>query len=558
MILLIVFSFIAGVVTILSPCILPILPVVLSGSVATGKNRPLGIVAGFVLSFTFFTLFLSAIVKATGLSADILRSVSVIVILGFGLSLIIPKFQSAVERLFSKLANKAPSSGDRHGFFGGLLIGLSLGLVWTPCVGPILASIITLSASNSVNLGSFLITLSYSLGTAVPMLIIMKGGGNLLSKFPGLVKNTANIQKTFGVLMIVTAVAIYFNLDRRFQGYILDRFPNYGVGLTKFEDNKAVKEELEKLGKVGSDIRDLGSAFYPQAPELIEGGRWFNSKPLKLSELRGKVVLIDFFTYTCINCIRTLPYLRDWHEKYKDKGLVIIGVHTPEFEFEKNPENVAKAIKDFGLKYPVMQDNDYATWRAYDNRYWPAKYFIDRNGKIRSTHFGEGEYDQSEKTIQELLKEAGNLKEDMPIVNASYRIEANTPETYLGFNRIDNFSSPETIRENLTATYSIPGSLGKNQFAFGGKWIVKGEKAEPVGQSNLVFNYESKNVFLVMGSKNENPGYVNIYLDGKLLEKLEVSEYRLYDIVKLDAPGNHTLKLEFLDPNLELYAFTFG
>ena len=536
MFLLILFAFLGGVVTILSPCILPILPVVLSGTVGGGKRKPLGIITGFVLGFTFFTLFLSAIVKATGLSADHLRSVSVFILILFGLSLLIPELQKRMERFFSRISDGI-STGNKDGFSGGIAIGLSLGLLWTPCVGPILAAIITLAATSAVTLNAFFITLAYSLGTAVPMFIIMAGGRNLLNKAPWLSKNSANIQKAFGVLMIVTAIGIYFSVDRKFQAYILEKFPNYGVGLTKFEDNQAVKSELKKLETGENDsIGNLSDMFYPTAPELIEGGQWFNSEPLKLSELRGKVVLIDFWTYTCINCIRTLPYLKSWHEKYKDKGLVIIGVHTPEFEFEKNPKNVEMAIKDFGLEYPVMQDNDYATWRAYNNRYWPAKYFIDKNGKIRDRHFGEGEYDHSERTIQELLKEAGTLKEDMAIDNPSYSVESRSPETYLGSNR-------RTDDPNLS---------------YSGTWEVTSERAQPSKGATLVFNYEAKDVFLVMGSKNENVGKVKVYLDGKLVTTITVQEYKLYDLIKLSNPGRHVLKLEFLDSNLELYAFTFG
>ncbi|KKQ24661.1 MAG: hypothetical protein US40_C0014G0021 [Candidatus Roizmanbacteria bacterium GW2011_GWC2_37_13] len=537
MILLIFFSFLGGIVTILSPCILPILPVVLSGAVGEGKRKPFGIILGFVFSFTFFTLFLSLIIKITGISADILRNISVFVLFGFGLSLLIPKLQDLVEKIFSRLSGKAAVKVKGGGFFGGILIGLSLGLVWTPCVGPILASIITLAAANTITSSTILITLAYSIGTAIPMLAIMIGGRGLINKMPWLLSNTSRIQKLFGLLMVITAFAIYFNFDRKFQAYILDKFPNYGVGLTKFEDNQEVKNDLKKLSEKKEDsINDLRTTFYPASPELIQGGEWFNSKPLKLSQLRGKVVLIDFWTYTCINCIRTLPYLKSWHEKYKDKDLVIIGVHTPEFEFEKNPDNVAKAIKDFDLKYPIIQDNDYATWNAYNNRYWPAKYFIDKNGRIRSTHFGEGDYDESEAIIQDLLKEAGTIKSDMPIDNLDYSIDARTPETYLGALR---------RTENSDLKYF-------------GDWTVEAERALPKKGSALEYSYSAKNVFLVMGSNNGKTGIIKIYLDGKLINQIEVDNYRLYDIIKLKSSGNHLLRLEFLDSNLELYAFTFG
>src|SRR3989344_3432578 len=330
MLLLIIFAFIGGVVTILSPCILPILPVVLSSSLTGGKKSPLGVVTGFILSFTFFTLFLSLIVKSLGIPADSLRSFSIVVIALFGIGLLLPNFRTLLEKFFTYFSRFGPKGSGEAGFFGGVLIGASVGLVWTPCVGPILASIISL--------------------------------------------------------------AIFFNFDRKFQTYILDKFPNYGIGLTSFEDNSLIKDRLKNLRGDGINDEDMGKPMFNllddsgvNAPGLIQGGDWFNTKPLTLKELRGKVVMVDFWTYTCINCIRTLPYLKNWHEKYASKGLVIIGVHTPEFEFEKSAENVQKAIQDFGIKYPVMQDNNFATWRAYDNHYWPAKYIVDKNGKIRYT-----------------------------------------------------------------------------------------------------------------------------------------------------------------------------
>ena len=344
MIFLILFAFLAGIVTILSPCILPILPIILSSSTdSSGKKKPLGVVVGFVASFTFFTLFLSSIVRMSGISANSLRYVSVFILGIFGISLLVPQVQILIERLFTKLTRFIPSSQNKNGFWGGVLIGLSLGLLWTPCVGPILASVISLAISGTVSFQAMLITLAYSLGTAIPMFMIMQAGSTALQKVPWLVRNTAKIQKAFGVLMILTSVAIFFNLDRRFQTFILKSFPGYGAGLTKFEDNQLVKQELDKVGNQPSDELSLGNSLPsifdkkgPVAPEITPGGEWFNSQPLKLESLRGKVVLIDFWTYSCINCQRTFPYLRSWWEKYQDQGLVIIGVHSPEFEFEKD------------------------------------------------------------------------------------------------------------------------------------------------------------------------------------------------------------------------------
>ncbi|MBI4080553.1 MAG: cytochrome c biogenesis protein DipZ [Candidatus Levybacteria bacterium] len=586
MILLIAFAFLAGVITILSPCILPILPIVLTSSIGgqnTGKSRPMGVVVGFILSFTFFTLFLSTIVRLSGISADTLRFISVLVIGGFGVSLLIPQFQVFVERLFSKLAGFMPSTQNknslpagRQGFGGGLLIGLSVGLLWTPCVGPILASVISLAITGTVSFDAFLITLAYAFGTAIPMFLIMLGGQNALRRVPWLLSNLGNIQKLFGALMILTAIGIFFNVDRKFQTFVLNTFPQYGVGLTKFEDNTSVKQALEKVNqkpidktKIGKPTSDMTLPKGPAAPELIPGGVWFNlpagRQALNLSELRGRVVIVDFWTYSCINCQRTMPYLRAWHEKYKDKGLVIIGVHAPEFEFEKNAENVAQAIKDFKLTYPIVQDNDFATWRAYNNSYWPAKYFIDKDGYVRYTHFGEGAYDESEKVIQELLEETGAEGVSSEINNPTYQIQTKTPEIYLGYGRIENLASPENIKQDALAIYTSPANLGSNQVAYEGNWNVMEEYSNPQKGAKLLLNFESKEVFLVMRTKG-NPARVKVYLDDKLQDFGEdnkngvvtVDADRLYRLINLLTPGRHILRLEFEDNNAELYAFTFG
>ncbi len=575
MILLIAFAFLAGVITVLSPCILPILPIILTssiGGVNTGKSRPIGVVTGFILSFTFFTLFLSTIVRLSGIPAETLRFVSVLVVAGFGVSLLVPQFQVLVERLFSKLAGLMPSSQGKTGFGGGLLIGFSVGLLWTPCVGPILASVISLAITGTVTFDAFLITLAYSLGTAIPMFLIMLGGQNALRRVPWLLSNLGHIQKVFGILMILTAIGIFFNIDRRFQTYVLNTFPQYGTGLTKFEDNELIRNQLDK--KSGTEIKkdDMGKPMVDliepkgaKAPEIIQGGVWFNSEPLTLEQLKGKVVIIDFWTYSCINCQRTMLYLRAWHEKYADKGLVIIGVHAPEFEFEKSEKNLAQAIKDFKLPYPIVQDNEFATWRAYNNRYWPAKYFIDKEGYVRYSHFGEGAYDESEKVIQDLLKETGATDVSSKINNPTYQIQAKTPEIYLGYGRIDHFASPETIKKDTQGSYTSPSKLGNNEFAYSGNWNIMEEYANPQKGAKLILSFESKEVFLVMRTKGV-PAKVKVYVDDKLqyfgVDNIDgivtVDKDTLYKLINLPTPGKHNLRLEFEDNNAEIFAFTFG
>ncbi|KKR30131.1 MAG: hypothetical protein UT61_C0012G0001, partial [Candidatus Woesebacteria bacterium GW2011_GWA1_39_8] len=505
-------------------------------------------------------------------------------ILIFGVALLIPKFQILLETIFSKLSGKLPQQSGRTGFWGGFIIGISIGLLWTPCVGPILAAVISLALTGSVTGTAVLITLAYSLGTGIPMFAILYGGRNLLNRVPWLTQNTAKIQRAFGVLMVITAFGIFFNLDRKFQTYIINRFPSYGVGLTQLEENAAVKQNLDQLnasdfvesrGKPMFDMTSTASL----APELITGGKWFNTSGdlqglpnaaangTALKSLRGKVVLIDFWTYTCINCIRTLPYLKSWDEKYRDKGLVIIGVHTPEFEFEKDAGNVEKAIRDFGINYPVMQDNNYATWRAYNNRYWPAEYFINKDGEIVHTHFGEGKYDESEAEIQKLLEESGSNVSDVTINNPTYNINSQTPETYIGYARQYGLVSPESLVRGSVSSYSAPRNIALNSFAFVGNWHVGSEYAMPQKGSSLIFNFSAQKVYLVMRPIKEG-GKVRVFLDDELIlesagedvlnGEVSVDTDRLYNLVNLQTPGSHLLKLEFLDSNLEVYAFTFG
>ncbi len=571
MLFLIGFAFLAGIITILSPCILPILPIVLSGSVGAGKRKPQGIVTGFILSFTFFTLFLSALVKVTGISADLLRVLSVVIILVFGISLLIPKFQVIMERIFTKLSSRFAVTGKHEGFAGGVVVGLSLGLIWTPCVGPILASVITLAATSEVSFAAFFITLAYSLGTAIPMLAIMYGGRGLLQKVPWLLPNTEKIQKGFGILMVLTALGIFFNVDRKFQTYILETFPQYGVGLTKFEDNDLVKNQLDNLFKKESKNTQSSIGLTDKkipAPEIIPGGVWLNSDPLTIKGLKGKVILVDFWTYSCINCQRTFPYLLDWHAKYKDKGLVIIGVHSPEFEFEKSEKNVQDALEDFGLTYPVIQDNNFDTWKAYENRYWPAKYLIDKDGFIRYYHAGEGDYTETEKVIQNLLKESGQTV-NIDIKNASdSSIVSNlSPEGYLGYQRMLDLMG-QAKADPGEQEFALSQDITPNKFSFGGRWNIGKESATAIKDASLVYNFNASKVFLVM-NPGAASGKVAVYLDGKLVDQKSagkdvkngfvlIDSDRLYELIDLKGnPGNHLLKLEFTD-GVEAFAFTFG
>jgi cytochrome c biogenesis protein CcdA/thiol-disulfide isomerase/thioredoxin len=549
MAVLLLFAFIGGIVTILSPCILPILPIILSSSVEGNRKRPHGVVMGFVVSFTFFTVALSTLVKALGLSADSLRTLAVVVIFLFGLVMVVPALRTWWEFITGKFLGFGITT-QKPGYGGGFLIGLSLGLVWAPCVGPIMASVITLAATGLVSGATVLTALAYSIGTAIPMVLLMYGGQRVIATLPAVKARSHAIQRFFGLLMIATAIMIAFGWDRRFQVFILETFPNYGTGLTALEDNRVVQNQLEKL-------KDGNMEEQHTAPELTGYTQWVNSEPLLISELtsQGKVVLIDFWTYSCVNCIRTLPYLQAWHEKYADKGLVIIGVHAPEFEFEKKLSNVQKAINDFGLTYPVVQDNDFTIWRAYDNHYWPAKYVIDKSGKIRYTSFGEGKYDQTERMIQQLLgEEAKTDLVTMPV----HQNQTRSPETYLGYWRMERMVSPQKVIENTKVEYWKPRhGLKLNEWSFEGEWMVGYQHAQPAVGSKLAYVFDAKEVNLVMRT-NEPGSRVRILLDGEEVKVITIEADQLYPLVTLEQPGEHVLELQFLDPGIEVYAFTFG
>lgn len=606
---LLAFAFVSGIVTILSPCILPVLPVVLSGSTGGGRSRPIGVIIGFVSGFTFFTLALSSLVRALGIPPDALRIAAVVFIVLFGLVLVVPALRNRFERAASSLAGlrrSAPAAekpGNRKpgtGLASGIPIGLSLGLLWTPCVGPIMASVIGLAVSRGVDNGAVLITLAYSLGTSIPMFAIMAGGRALLTRVPALVRNTGRIQQGFGVLLILVGIGVGLGWDTRFQTFVLDRFPGYGAGLTAFEDAEPVRDALdrrfEETAEPGLEsgggamtamtamtaqdgtnpaarlFRGAGSARpeagvtgrYGAAPEFVTDGLWFNTEPLTIEALRGKVVLVDFWTYSCVNCVRTIPYLKAWYEEYRDDGFVIIGVHTPEFEFEKRPSNVERAMRDLGVTWPVVLDNEYAQWNAYANRYWPAHYFIDAAGQVRYFHFGEGKYDESERVIKELLAEAGAETDESLVSAPDITRSSRTPETYLGYRRAKGFVSTEAPVRDRPAAYMPAGTPENGEWHLDGTWTVAGQYVVPETEGRLELGFSARNVFLVIEPEQAG-GSVEVLVDGTpapdtgdVKNGLLVPDgSRLYQLVGLERPGEHVLSLT-VRGKLRLFAFTFG
>jgi cytochrome c biogenesis protein CcdA/thiol-disulfide isomerase/thioredoxin len=442
--LAITFAFIAGLVTILSPCILPMVPLVLATGAGGGKWRPVGVALGLGLSFTAATLLLTALLAALGLPGDVLRWIAILALAVFGLALLVPAFGARLEPLFGRLAGMSRTSGG-HGFAGGLALGAMLGVVWAPCVGPIMAAVIVIAATQQVTPVAVAITLAYVAGAAIPLLAIAYGGRAVLARLRRALGPTGGrVPQALGVLMLGTCLLLALGLDLRLQTLAGSYLPvDWTARLTALEDQPAVRKELDAM-HTGPNNDTPSAANTPvaaaQAPaaneppaapvvtppaaptdtavprlalpdlglakELRGTGQWFNSPPTTLEALRGKVVVLNFWTFGCYNCVNTLPYIKSWHDKYADQGLVILGVHTPEFGYEKVADNVAQAIEQKGIMYPVVQDNDFQTWRAYDNRYWPAFYFIDAQGHIRHTHWGEGRYAENEQVIQQLLAEA--------------------------------------------------------------------------------------------------------------------------------------------------------
>jgi cytochrome c biogenesis protein CcdA/thiol-disulfide isomerase/thioredoxin len=559
---LIFFAFLAGAATAVSPCVLPVLPVVLSAGVTGGRRRPLGVVCGLTLSFAFATVALVYVIDALGLPDSLLRDLAIAVLLGFGISLLVPPLGARVEAWIGRVV-PAPKAGPQEGgFFSGMLLGASLGLVYAPCAGPILAGVITVSAAQPFTVGRLAVALAYAIGSAAVLYGLMIGGRRLTSR---LSRHSGQLQMAMGAVMVVVALAMVADYDTRFQTAIADDLPAMLVNPSRRI------EAMDGVSKSLAELRGKQAQGFGAAPDFIGNQQWFNTadgKPLTLAELRGRVVLVDFWTYTCINCIRTLPYLKGWDERYRDKGLTIVGVHTPEFPFERDAGNVGDAIDQNGLRYPVVQDNDYATWNAYANQYWPAKYLIDARGRVRYTHFGEGEYDKTEDAIRGLLEEAGQSPGDARAQGRGEGVvAAATPESYLGAARADRFVNGPVA----PGTHSFelpPNAVPLNGLAYGGTWSIAADDATAVRDARLEIGFAAQRVFLVLGSRGGVPREVRVLLDGEPLPdrlagsdvrdgRVVVRRERLYRLVDLGRPGEHVLTLDF-GSGVSGYAFTFG
>jgi cytochrome c biogenesis protein CcdA/thiol-disulfide isomerase/thioredoxin len=569
-------AFVGGVLTILSPCILPVLPFVFSRADQPFRRSGLPLLTGMALTFA-----LVATAAAFGGHWVVRlnqggRYVAIAIFLVLGLTLLFPSLAEALTRPLVQAGAKIQGGPTSEVSVGkSFVLGISTGLLWAPCAGPILGLILTGAAIQGPGARSSFLLLFYALGAATSLGIALLAGKKVFTALKRSLFFDVWIRRVLGAAVIVGAIAIALGWDT-------------GL-LTKFSFVNTAKAEEHLIGRLGAPR----SAFVPVSeaappvlpdegpmPELSGAVGWINSPPLSSKSLRGKVVMIDFWTYSCINCLRALPYVEGWATKYKDAGLVVIGVHTPEFAFEKERSNVEKAVRDLKITYPVAIDSDYKIWEAFNNQYWPAHYFIDGKGRIRAHHFGEGNYDESELIIQELLKENGATSLAAGVLNVSgsgaeAAMDAKnlgSPETYVGYKRAANFASAEPIAKDSRKTYSPQPRLSLNQWALGGSWKLGEESA--VLQSvpgKIVFRFHARDLHLVLGpAKNGKPIRFVVKLDGTAPGDDHgadtdasgagtVQGNRLYQLIRQKgAVEDRTFEIDFLDPGVEAFAFTFG
>ncbi|TCR81499.1 cytochrome c biogenesis protein DipZ [Rhizobium sp. BK376] len=645
--LLFVLAYLGGVLTIVSPCILPVLPFVFARAGQPFLRSTLPMLVGMAATFAAVAT-LAAVGGGWAVEANEYGRYAAMALLAvFGIILLFPALSDYLTRPLVSLGAQLSQSADKSARSGGstiiasLLLGVATGLLWAPCAGPVLGLILTGAALQGASVGTTLLLLAYALGAATSLCLALLIGGRVYQVMKNSLGVGEWVRRGLGVLVLVAVVAIGLGLDTGFltqaslastaslEQNLVDRFHaqpggdqamagaqggamkssvvmNGGDAMMSANNQMMMKSGDNQAG--GNKSGDGGQMMMAANPAMMSGSnammmkgtpqaaadalpvepttpkfdgavQWLNSPPLTAESLKGKVVLVDFWTYSCINCIRAIPYVKAWAEKYKDQGLVVIGVHSPEFAFEKNVDNVKKAIGDLGITYPVAVDNNYAIWRAFDNEYWPAHYFIDAQGRVRHHHFGEGSYDESEHVIQQLLAEAGktNVAKDVVDVKASGaqaasdEADVQSPETYVGYQRSQNFVGAEGTVNDAAHTY-VAETPRLNEWGLTGNWTVGSEQgALNDANGSIYYRFHARDLHLVLGpGADGKPVRFQVTVDGKAPGDNHgvdtdadgngtVTGQRLYQLVRQSGPvGDHTFEIKFLDPGVQAFAFTFG
>lgn len=568
--LIFILAYIGGVLTIFSPCVLPVLPFIFARSDQSFRRSGLPILLGMAATFTVLAS-LAAVGGAWLVGINQYgRYVAMLLLSLMGLALIFPALSERLMRPFVAFGGRLQQRADRQASIkGSLLLGVAVGFLWAPCAGPILGLVLAGAALNGANLYSALLLLVFAAGAASSLAVALLAGGRVFNLMKRGLGAEEWIRRGLGVAVLAGVVVIALGWDTRF--------------LAQFTFLSTANTEQQLIEQLAQRPKTAATADNRMAPPLNGVTQWLNSPPLTGEMLRGKVVLVDFWTYSCINCLRTLPYLKAWDEKYRSQGLIIIGVHSPEFAFEKDQRNVEQAIRDLGITYPVAMDNQFAVWNSYKNEYWPAHYLIDAQGRIRHQHFGEGAYQETELMIQALLKEAhtGVLAGSDELVQvagsgatAAGADRERSPETYLGYARLQNLASPEAIKKDVPGQYSAPHSLKLNQWALQGMWLVSGESAAlHTAGGAISYRFQGRDLHLVLASRNGKPVRFKVTLDGAAPGADHgvdidaqgngvIREQRLYQLIRQTGNqgeiSDRIFRIQFLDEGGEAFAFTFG
>jgi len=544
-------AFVAGLITAISPCVLPVLPIVLAGGMGDNRRRPYAVIAGLATCFLLSILFASWLLDALGLPEDLLRNISIALLFVLAGTLLFPKFGVWIEQPLARLSRRP--SGNLG---GGFLLGCALGLVFVPCGGPAIGFVTSAAAARDFGPKTIGIAVAYTLGVSVVLLAIAIGGQRMTRRIR---RGVDRLRIAFGIVLAASAFALVFDFDTKLQTslpnwthFLQDHTEASAAGKdalargTNVTQHKPVKQTKPPL----SGLKDYG-----KAPEFSGIKTWLNTpggKPLTLAQLRGKVVLVDFWTYSCINCLRTLPYLEAWYRTYAKDGFVVVGVHTPEFAFEHEVSNIREATHEYGVRYPVAVDNDYGTWNAYGNQYWPAEYLIDARGHVREAKFGEGDYSKTENAIRSLLAERdASLPKALHLADRTPDY-GTTPESYLGTDRLERYEG-SPIKANRMAKYTLPFVLDQSQLAYGGYWNVGPQRIVAGKDAQLRLHFFARRVHLVLGGT----GTVQVRLNGELVRTVRVTQDRLYTLLDQGRDGDGRLDLRFT-PGVSAYAFTFG